>query len=46
MTLSKIVTHASEQIRRQSAWELKIFKERWNQAITEDKSWVKPFKSD
>ncbi|RHN62489.1 hypothetical protein MtrunA17_Chr4g0047961 [Medicago truncatula] len=34
------------EIRRQSAWELKIFKERWNQAITEDKSWVKPFKSD
>jgi len=34
------------QIRRQSTWEFEIFKERWNEAISQDKSWVDPFKSD
>ncbi|TKY59328.1 hypothetical protein E2542_SST16413 [Spatholobus suberectus] len=34
------------EIRRQSTWELKVFKERWNQAIAEDRSWVDPFHSD
>ncbi|XP_004504995.1 uncharacterized protein [Cicer arietinum] len=34
------------EIRRQSTWELEIFKERWNQAIAEDRSWVNPSKSD
>jgi len=29
-----------EQIRRQSTWELQAFKERWNQAVAEDKYWV------
>ncbi|CAL5213415.1 unnamed protein product [Lathyrus oleraceus] len=33
------------EIRRQSSWELSIFKERWKKAITHDKSWIKPFKS-
>ncbi|KAJ7968487.1 Lysine ketoglutarate reductase trans-splicing-like protein (DUF707) [Quillaja saponaria] len=32
------------EIRRQSTWELQIFKERWNQAIAEDRGWVDPFK--
>ncbi|KAE8664512.1 F-box protein [Hibiscus syriacus] len=31
------------KIRRQSTWELKVFKERWNQAVEEDKNWVDPF---
>lgn len=31
------------EIRRQSTWELQAFKERWNRAIEEDKSWVDPF---
>ncbi|KAL5054320.1 hypothetical protein RYX36_035002 [Vicia faba] len=34
------------EIRRQSSWELEIFKERWKQAVAHDKSWVQPFKSD
>ncbi|XP_027346395.1 uncharacterized protein LOC113858116 isoform X2 [Abrus precatorius] len=34
------------EIRRQSTWELQVFKERWNQAIAEDRNWVDPFKSD
>ncbi|PON70994.1 hypothetical protein PanWU01x14_077040 [Parasponia andersonii] len=33
------------EIRRQSTWELQIFKERWNRAVEEDKDWVEPFKS-
>ncbi|XP_019418899.1 PREDICTED: uncharacterized protein LOC109329636 isoform X6 [Lupinus angustifolius] len=32
------------EIRRQSTWELEIFKERWNQAVADDKHWVDPFK--
>jgi len=36
----------SDQIRRQSTWELEVFKGRWNKAITEDKTWVDPFTSD
>ncbi|KAG7019637.1 hypothetical protein SDJN02_18600 [Cucurbita argyrosperma subsp. argyrosperma] len=32
------------EIRRQSTWELQIFKNRWNKAVAEDKSWVDPFK--
>ncbi|KAF5475622.1 hypothetical protein F2P56_007414 [Juglans regia] len=32
------------EIRRQSTWELQTFKERWNQAVEEDKNWVDPFK--
>ncbi|KAI5570547.1 hypothetical protein BDE02_11G037000 [Populus trichocarpa] len=31
------------EIRRQSTWELQIFKDRWNQAVKEDKNWVDPF---
>ncbi|KAL4388693.1 hypothetical protein GQ457_09G002110 [Hibiscus cannabinus] len=31
------------EIRRQSTSELKVFKERWNQAVQEDKNWVDPF---
>ncbi|CAI0407326.1 unnamed protein product [Linum tenue] len=34
-----------EQIRRQSTWELQIFKDRWNKAVKEDKFWVDPFRS-
>ncbi|KAL3031616.1 hypothetical protein AAZX31_02G038200 [Glycine max] len=34
------------EIRRQSTREFEIFQERWNQAISEDKTWVDPFKSD
>ncbi|XP_048325609.1 uncharacterized protein LOC107406818 [Ziziphus jujuba] len=33
------------EIRRQSTWELQIFKERWNRAVELDKNWVDPFKS-
>lgn len=32
------------EIRRQSTWELEVFKERWNKAIADDKKWVDPFK--
>ncbi|XP_065877744.1 uncharacterized protein [Euphorbia lathyris] len=31
------------EIRRQSTWELQIFKQRWNEAVRRDKSWVDPF---
>ncbi|KAK8585299.1 hypothetical protein V6N13_139232 [Hibiscus sabdariffa] len=31
------------EIRRQSTWELKVFKERWNQAVEQDKHWIDPF---
>ncbi|WCJ26969.1 hypothetical protein M5689_008746 [Euphorbia peplus] len=31
------------EIRRQSTWELQIFKQRWNDAVRRDKSWVDPF---
>ncbi|RDX62277.1 hypothetical protein CR513_59410, partial [Mucuna pruriens] len=34
------------EIRRQSTWEFEIFKERWNEAIAEDKNWVDPFKTN
>ncbi|KAI4299315.1 hypothetical protein L6164_032784 [Bauhinia variegata] len=34
------------EIRRQSSWELQIFKERWNKAVAEDRNWVDPYKSD
>ncbi|KAK7246574.1 hypothetical protein RIF29_41443 [Crotalaria pallida] len=34
------------EIRRQSTWELEIFKERWDRAIADDKHWVDPFMSD
>ncbi|KAK4589959.1 hypothetical protein RGQ29_020505 [Quercus rubra] len=34
------------EIRRQSTWELQMFKERWNQAVEEDKNWVDPFIQD
>ncbi|KAF9672293.1 hypothetical protein SADUNF_Sadunf11G0026300 [Salix dunnii] len=34
------------EIRRQSTWELQIFKDRWNQAVKEDKKWVDPFHSN
>ncbi|CAJ1936368.1 unnamed protein product [Sphenostylis stenocarpa] len=34
------------EIRRQSTWELQVFKDRWNRAVAEDKSWVNPFKSN
>ncbi|EEF40904.1 conserved hypothetical protein [Ricinus communis] len=32
------------EIRRQSTWELQIFKERWNEAVKEDEDWVDPFR--
>ncbi|CAL0334393.1 unnamed protein product [Lupinus luteus] len=38
--------HDTAKIRRQSTWELEIFKERWNQAIADDKHWIDPFTSD
>ncbi|KAF9683527.1 hypothetical protein SADUNF_Sadunf04G0023000 [Salix dunnii] len=31
------------EIRRQSSWELQIFRDRWQQAVKEDKNWVDPF---
>ncbi|KAI9121513.1 hypothetical protein K1719_008546 [Acacia pycnantha] len=34
------------EIRRQSTWELEIFKKRWNQAVAEDRDWVDPFKGN
>nr|AFK46254.1 unknown [Lotus japonicus] len=37
---------ARTEIRRQSSWELQIFKERWNKAVAEDRNWVDPFKRD
>ncbi|CAN0912866.1 hypothetical protein LINGRAHAP2_LOCUS27585 [Linum grandiflorum] len=33
------------EIRRQSTWELQVFKNRWNKAVREDKFWVDPFRS-
>ncbi|XP_023542685.1 uncharacterized protein LOC111802517 isoform X1 [Cucurbita pepo subsp. pepo] len=32
------------EIRKQSTWELQIFKDRWNKAVSEDENWVDPFK--
>ncbi|CAN1221915.1 hypothetical protein LINGRAPRIM_LOCUS440 [Linum grandiflorum] len=34
-----------KKIRRQSTWELQVFKNRWNKAVREDKFWVDPFRS-
>ncbi|KAL5579344.1 hypothetical protein UlMin_011786 [Ulmus minor] len=34
------------EIRRQSTWELQVFKQRWNRAVEEDKNWVDPFKTE
>ncbi|KAJ6416538.1 hypothetical protein OIU84_002406 [Salix udensis] len=34
------------EIRRQSTWELQIFKDRWNRAVKDDKNWVDPFHSN
>ncbi|KAM7506118.1 hypothetical protein LguiB_005022 [Lonicera macranthoides] len=31
------------EIRRQSTWELRIFKQRWEQAVKQQKDWVDPF---
>ncbi|KAI4312147.1 hypothetical protein MLD38_036990 [Melastoma candidum] len=31
------------EIRRQSTWELRVFKDRWNKAVEMDKDWVDPF---
>lgn len=33
------------QIRRQSTYELQIFKDRWARAVKEDKNWSDPFKT-
>ncbi|XP_031128671.1 uncharacterized protein LOC116030533 isoform X1 [Ipomoea triloba] len=33
------------EIRRQSTYELQIFKERWEEAVKEDKNWVDPYKA-
>lgn len=35
---------ARSEIRRQSTSELQIFRERWEQAIKEDREWVDPFR--
>ncbi|TXG47323.1 hypothetical protein EZV62_026617 [Acer yangbiense] len=32
------------EIRRQSTWELEMFKKRWNKAIEGDKAWVDPYR--
>ncbi|CAN1284269.1 hypothetical protein LINPERPRIM_LOCUS18569 [Linum perenne] len=32
------------EIRRQSTWELQIFKDRWNRAIRQDNHWIDPFR--
>ncbi|KAF3451542.1 hypothetical protein FNV43_RR07637 [Rhamnella rubrinervis] len=37
-------TDVRAEIRRQSTWELQVFKERWNRAVEQDKNWVDPFK--
>ncbi|XP_030467922.1 uncharacterized protein LOC115686690 isoform X1 [Syzygium oleosum] len=34
------------EIRRQSTWELQVFKERWNKAVEMDKDWIDPFPKD
>ncbi|XP_044497190.1 uncharacterized protein LOC123219350 isoform X2 [Mangifera indica] len=31
------------EIRRQSTWELEMFKKRWKKAVEDDKAWVDPF---
>ncbi|KAJ8761579.1 hypothetical protein K2173_004355 [Erythroxylum novogranatense] len=33
------------EIRRQSTWELQIFKKRWNEAVKKDRKWVDPFRN-
>ncbi|KAM7254892.1 hypothetical protein ACFE04_020133 [Oxalis oulophora] len=35
--------HPRVEIRKQSTWELQMFKKRWNKAIEEDTTWVDPF---
>ncbi|XP_019176024.1 PREDICTED: uncharacterized protein LOC109171394 isoform X1 [Ipomoea nil] len=35
---------ARYEIRRQSAYELQTFKDRWDRAVEEDKNWVDPYK--
>ncbi|KAJ8534905.1 hypothetical protein K7X08_016633 [Anisodus acutangulus] len=36
------VVDARSEIRRQSTYELQIFKDRWERAVEEDKNWVDP----
>ncbi|KAJ7946925.1 Lysine ketoglutarate reductase trans-splicing-like protein (DUF707) [Quillaja saponaria] len=43
-THSAAAADVRTEIRRQSTWELQIFKERWNRAIAEDRGWADPFK--
>lgn len=37
--------HPILQIRRQSTYELQIFKDRWERAVKQDKNWEDPFKA-
>ncbi|XP_050234622.1 uncharacterized protein LOC126682897 [Mercurialis annua] len=41
-----IIMDSRMEIRRQSTLELQIFKDRWNEAVKEDKDWVDPFKGN
>ncbi|KAJ8761386.1 hypothetical protein K2173_001517 [Erythroxylum novogranatense] len=36
---------ARVEIRRQSTWELQIFKDRWKEAVKKDRKWVDPFRT-
>ncbi|CAH9081375.1 unnamed protein product [Cuscuta epithymum] len=42
--LKRHVVDVRSEIRRQSTNELQEFKERWEEAVREDKSWVDPYK--
>ncbi|VFQ81668.1 unnamed protein product [Cuscuta campestris] len=42
--LRRHVVDVRSEIRRQSTYELQRFKERWEEAVNEDKNWVDPYK--
>lgn len=42
--LRRHVVDVRSEIRRQSTYELQRFKERWEEAVNEDKKWVDPYK--
>ncbi|CAA3025845.1 uncharacterized protein LOC111368747 [Olea europaea subsp. europaea] len=44
-TMKRTAVDVRSEIRRQSTSELQIFKERWEQAVKEDKNWRDPFPS-
>ncbi|TMW95571.1 uncharacterized protein [Solanum lycopersicum] len=44
-SVKRHVVDVRSEIRRQSTYELQIFKDRWERAVKQDKNWADPFKA-